>query len=202
MICPCCNSEHERFNTHRGRLNAACPACDSFERHRLMWLYLKFRTNIFIDRLNGLRVLHCSPKPILMKSLQAMEYLYYVPINLDYQSVDIDLQMMPFEDEFFDLVLCSHVLEHVEDDEKALNEIFRILKSGGHAILLVPMWGEQTKEHEKDKIGHLRIYGTDFVDKVKRSGFTVTIIDSSDFDVAKYGLLPNDKIYCASKGEP
>lgn len=201
MICPCCNNEYQQFGVYRGRTNAICPACGSLERHRLIWLYLKQHTNFFVANLN---VLHCSPMPILFKKFAGLENLHYIPINVELGKFDIDVQSLPFTTDFFDIIIASHILEHVKDDKMALGEIFRTLKPGGYAILLVPISGKQTRivqdgANEDITQDHLRIYGTDFKNKLEELGFIVTIIDYSYYDI-KYGLALDDYIFVATKG--
>lgn len=201
MICPCCETEQKRFDSYRGRANAVCPECGALERHRLLWLYLEREVKIQEKRL---RILHCSPMNILCQRMREIENLYYVPINLVGSSPDIDLVEIPFTDNFFDIVIVSHVLEHIEDDRKALEEIFRILRPRGCAILLVPMSGlttkvpEPTEDRCKLKPGTLRIYGNDFKERTEKAGFGVELFDTSHYGV-EYGLAPSDHLWLATK---
>lgn len=138
--CPICNGRFRKFLPYgvNPRPNAQCPGCGSLERHRLLWLYLKEMTDLFT---RNLRVLDVAPLPVLQAK--------YVKLpNLDYLSVDIaspiamvrmDITAIGCPRGQFDCILCYHVLEHVPDDRKALQELFRVLKPGGWAILQSPI---------------------------------------------------------------
>ena len=123
---------------------------------------------------------------------------------------------MNFEDQSFDLIICNHVLEHIDDDIKALNEIYRVLKSGGVAILQVPINFKKDKTFEDQSItskkdrekyfgqyDHLREYGLDFKDRVEKAGFDVEMVyyaeNFSEEMKFKYGLQINDVIPVARK---
>ena len=114
-----------------------CPKCLSLERHRLLWLYLKNRTEFFTAKL---KVLHVAPEQCFFKTFRNMKNLVYLTADLESPLADmkLDIQDMPFPENEFDVIICNHVLEHVPDDRKAMHEIFRVLKKGGFAILQVP----------------------------------------------------------------
>lgn len=133
--CPVCQGSFRRFLPYglRPRPNAQCQRCGSLERHRLLWLYLKERTDFFA---HNLRVLDVAPMPVLQQKWRTLA-------NLDYLSVDIasplamvqmDITDMKLPEQQFDCILCYHVLEHIPDDRKAMQELFRVLKPGGWAI--------------------------------------------------------------------
>ena len=121
-----------------------------------------------------------------------------------------------FKDEYFDLIICNHVLEHIEDDKSALNEMYRILKYNGISILQVPINVKRENTFEdlsiKSKIqrekyfgqyDHVREYGLDFKDRVEQAGFKVEMINyskkiSQDL-VIKYGLMKDDLIPIGKK---
>jgi len=126
--CPCCDSHFRRFISYRR--NGMCPRCDSLDRHRLLWLYLHNCTDIFCARL---RVLHFAPEAIIQKKLRAFPNLEYTSADLDspLAMVSLDITNIPYAENTFDVVLCSHVLEHIPDDCKAMSELYRILKPGG-----------------------------------------------------------------------
>ncbi len=186
--CPVCGSRFRKFmgyGYHEVRKNALCPKCLSLERHRLIWLYLKGKTEFFSK---PMKVLHIAPE-------QCFEERFKKQPNLDYLTADIesplanykcDVQNMPFFDNEFDVVFCNHVLEHVDDDRKAMSEILRVMKPGALAVLLVPLDFSRTKTYEdptitspKDRAlhflqyDHKRLYGTDFTDRLKEVGFII-----------------------------
>jgi SAM-dependent methyltransferase len=135
------------------RLNSKCPGCGASERHRHLWLYLQNRTELFSE---PLRVLHFAPEWIIQKKLRRSPNLDYVSADLDPHSalVKMDITNITYPDESFDVVPCSHVLEHVWDDRKAMNELQRILKPGGWAIVLVPIDYKRAETFEDPASSH------------------------------------------------
>lgn len=220
MFCPCCGWHFRKFLPYGAmkRPNVGCPRCDSAERHRLLMLYLKNRTNLFSD---NLRVLHFAPEYIFQKSFESMPNLDYISADLDspLAMVKMDITNILYEDNSFDVILCSHVLEHVVDDQKAMRELFRVLKPGGWAILGSPMDLNRDKTFEDPSIaspedqirtfgypGHVRIYGRDYKERLEKAGFTVRV-DSyvrelSPDTIKKYGLMRDEDIYVCTKSKP
>lgn len=117
--------------------------------------------------------------------------------------VRMDITQIDFPDNSFDVIYCSHVLEHVVDDRQAMQEFYRVLRPGGWAVLLVPITADQTFEDPaivspQDRLqmfgqaDHVRRYGPDFVDRLKDAGFEVRVIRVSDLygrvDAMRMGL--------------
>src|SRR5918999_2507441 len=141
--CPCCGRKARKFMptvlpVGRNRPNARCPHCGARNRQRYLWLYLERRTNLLVDRL---RVLHFAPERIFEEWLASQPNLDYVSTDLQREraTVKADITDLPFPEDSFDVILCSHVLEHVVEDRKAMRELYRVLRRGGSAILLGPM---------------------------------------------------------------
>ena len=128
----------------------------------------------------------------------------------------IDITSINYDDNVFDIIICSHVLEHIPKDELAMSELFRVLKPGGLAIIQVPISSVLVETFEDSSIiepedrekyfgqkDHVRIYGTDYIKRLKKSGFKVTAYDFiselNPFDVQKYALLKDEKLYLCSK---
>ena len=197
------------------RKNALCPGTLSLERHRLLWLYLDKET----DFLNlNLKVLHVAPEQVFYKKFKKLKNWDYLTFDLNSPIADIkgDLTSTNFKDESFDLIICNHVLEHIEDDRLALNEIYRILKYNGISILQVPINVKRKNTFEDSSIksknqrekyfgqyDHVREYGLDFKDRVEEAGFEVEMINystkiSQDL-VIKYGLMKDDLIPIGKK---
>jgi SAM-dependent methyltransferase len=180
--CPICNRAWFRLLQFDGRSNEWCPSCRSLGRHRLTYLYLRHRTDILIGR-RPIRILHIGPEFCLKPRLAEIPKAKYVSMDSLWSFVEW-LEVRPdicasitrtcFPSGTFDLVLCSHVLEHVKDDRTAIAELFRITKPGGRAIVPVPIsWSrERTDEREgltdsqrSDLYGawdHVRRYGRDY----------------------------------------
>lgn len=197
------------------RKNALCPGTLSLERHRLLWLYLDRETNFLSS---NLKVLHVAPEQVFYKKFKKLKNWEYLTFDLNSPIADIkgDLTSTNFKDESFDLIICNHVLEHIEDDKSALDEMYRILKYNGISILQVPINVKRENTFEdlsiKSKIqrekyfgqyDHVREYGLDFKDRVEQAGFKVEMINyskkiSQDL-VIKYGLMKDDLIPIGKK---
>ena len=215
---PIDDSNYSRFLSYgykTVRKNALCPGTLSLERHRLLWLYLDRETNFLSS---NLKVLHVAPEQVFHKKFKKLKNWEYFTFDLNSPIADIkgDLISTNFKDEYFDLIICNHVLEHIEDDKSALDEMYRILKYNGISILQVPINVKRENTFEdlsiKSKIqrekyfgqyDHVREYGLDFKDRVEQAGFKVEMINyskkiSQDL-VIKYGLMKDDLIPIGKK---
>ena len=123
VMCPCCRWHFRRFLPYGvvERTNALCPRCGSLERHRLLWLFLKNRTDLFDS---SHRVLHFAPESIFIKLFAKMSLRSYVTADVasSLANIRMDITNIPYKDHSFDVVLCNHVLEHVVDDQKAMRK--------------------------------------------------------------------------------
>lgn len=187
--CPCCQEWFRAFMPHgrRSRSNARCPSCGALERHRLLWLFLAQRTALLRAEL---RVLHFAPEPAFAAALSSQPNLHYVTTDLRSPDAGVwgDICRCPFADGSFDVVLCSHVLEHVPDDRGAMAELFRILRPGGWGIIEVPMDEARETTFEDANVAsaeerlrlfgqedHVRIYGRDYFQRLRDAGFDVRL---------------------------
>ena len=167
------------------RLNALSPSTFSLERHRLLWLYLKRETDFFEKKI---KVLHFAPEKAFLSKFKKLENISYDTIDLDSPLADIkaDICNLPLKDNTYDFILCNHVLEHIINDKKAMQELYRVLKKGGIGIFQVPIDITKNKTFEdfsitdpkqKNKLfgqyDHVRIYGMDFFDRLVNVGFKV-----------------------------
>ena len=190
------------------RPNVLSPSTLSLERHRLLWLYLKNDTNFFSD---NLKVLHFAPEQAFYKRFKHMKNLNYVTTDLNSPLADIkaDICNLPFNNETFDVILCNHVLEHIPDDTKAMQELYRVMKTGGYGIFQIPQDLSRdvtfednsiTDKQERAKIfgqyDHVRVYGRDYFNKLRHIGFKVHEVDYT-------ASLSEETIkkYCLAKGE-
>jgi SAM-dependent methyltransferase len=212
--CSICGSRLARFKPMANRPAARCPVCGSLERHRMIWLYCQAKTNLFDGRAK--RFLHVAPEPCLTLPLRRIKGLEYVGADLEgcRAMVKMDVTGIPFDDASFDVILCSHVLEHVQDDRTAMRELLRILKPGGWAILLVPIDGAITQEdlcitspEERTRLygqhDHVRQYGQDYGQRLRQAGFLVSV-DAFAAELApavldRYGLLADEDVYYCTK---
>ena len=190
------------------RNNVLSPSTLSLERHRLLWLYLKNETDFFSAEK---KVLHFAPEQAFYKRFRKMSNLDYVTTDLNSPLADVkaDICNLPFKDNEFDIILCNHVLEHIPDDTKAMEELYRILKPGGFGVFQIPQDLNRETTFEDDSItdkkerakifgqyDHVRIYGRDYFDKLRSVGFKVEEVDYT-------ARLSEDDIikYCLAKGE-
>lgn len=190
------------------RDNVLSPSTLSLERHRLLWLYLKNETNFFTS---PLKVLHFAPEQAFYKRFRKLKNLDYTTTDLNSPLADVkaDICNLPFEDNSYDVILCNHVLEHIPDDTKAMQELYRIMKPNGWGIFQIPQDLSREKTFEDNSItdkkerakvfgqyDHVRVYGTDYFDKLRSIGFTVESVDYT----ATLSEGTNAK-YCLAKGE-
>jgi len=159
----------KRNNNIISRNRMYCERCDSQERHRFMLEYIKRNESIIKNK----QIVHCASELCLLKHIRKLAKTYYkIDINPNPNQVKMDILDMSFQSESIDTFLCSHVLEHIENDDKAIKEIVRILKKEGKAILLVPINGRKyTTEFlipNEEDFNHYRNYGyIDFINKLK-----------------------------------
>lgn len=215
--CPCCNKHYRTFLPYNGRQNAMCPGCASAERHRLLWLFLNKKTDLF----SGYhKVLHIAPEFILQQNLVKLDNIDYINADLDspQATTKMDITALPVANEAFDVILCSHVLEHIPDDRKALRELRRVLKPNGWAILNVPIDDKRESTFEDFSIvspeerlqafgqdDHVRIYGVDYEERLREAGFAVNVDSfAQTFDETTrkfYGLMSDENIYYCTCSE-
>lgn len=173
------------------RENALSPSTLSLERHRLLWLFLKNETDFFAIN-NKLRVLHIAPEQCFLNRFRRQKNIDYTTTDLESPIADIkaDICDLPFDDNSFDVIFCNHVLEHIPDDTKAMQELYRVMKKGGFGIFQIPQDIHREKTFEDNSItdpkerakifgqyDHVRVYGIDYFDKLRSVGFTVDEID-------------------------
>ena len=197
------------------RENALSPGTLSLERHRQMWLYLQNETDFFTK---NHKVLHIAPEQEFLRRFKKMKNLDYTSADLYSPIVDVkaDILDLPFENESFDIVFCNHVLEHIEDDQKAMSELYRVMKKEGWGIFQVPMKNSLEKTYEDFSIknpqerqkhfgqyDHVRWYGMDYFDRLKKAGFEVDInFYSKKFskeEILRFGLMENEILPVISK---
>jgi hypothetical protein len=203
LVCSCCGASSHAFvhlNDHdRVTWNAACPACDSRSRHRGLALLMP---RVIDEQSHLRRTLHFAPEGALARVLIALERLDYETTDLRNVGCDHpreDIQALSFADGSYDLVLCSHVLEHVPDDAAAIAELARILSPDGLAVISVPCdWrrAETVNFRTVPPGGHYRHYGRDVVDRLRLSFRSVQVVDLHDLDTApnalSYGIRVNE----------
>lgn len=203
------------YGYEKQRPNILSPSTLSLERHRLLWLYLKNETNFFTDQI---KVLHFAPEQCFLKRFKKLNNLDYTTTDLLSPIADVkaDICDLPFKDNSYDVILCNHVLEHIPDDTKAMEELYRVMKPGGWGIFQIPQDLSREVTFEDDSItdkaerakifgqyDHVRIYGRDYFDKLRSIGFMVEEVDYtvqlSDDEIDKYRLAKGEIIPIVSK---
>ena len=191
------------------------PGTNSLERHRLLWLYLKDKTD-FLTKPQ--KLLHIAPEQCFYGRFRKMKHLDYTTADLFSPLADLrfDVQNIPLEDNTYDTIFCNHVLEHVDDDRKAIREFQRILKPGGMAIMQVPLDPDYEVTDEDPTIkdpaererrfrqyDHVRLYGQDYPERLKECGFKVTTFNAEeelpDGYFEKYALPKREMLYVCTK---
>jgi SAM-dependent methyltransferase len=221
--CPLCGCQRRKFLPYgyvTSRENALCPNCLSLERHRLLWLWLVRESDIGRGAMALPKMLHIAPEVALMRKFKKMYASTpdrYVTADLESPLADMhfDVQQIPLEAESFDAIICNHIMEHVEDDGKALRELYRIMRRGGWGVILSPVELEREKTFEDDTItdpaertrifgqyDHRRIYGRDYAARLREAVFEVYDIDyKNELSKAEQELyaLPADHLYIVCK---
>lgn len=216
-FCPICarySTKFLEFGIVKKRAGAKCPVCGSLERHRLLWLYFERMTSLLDEKPK--KMLHIGPELPIEQRLRRHLGPGYVTADLHDPRADVrmDITSCPYSESSFDVVCCCHVLEHIQQDVLAIQEISRILKPSGWAAIIVPITAPKTVEdptivESADRLryfgheDHVRRYGPDFADKLELARFTVKVISSSDFlsvdEIALMGVDPVGTIYHCSK---
>lgn len=230
-ICPFCNYQSkdlapigrnlsilkEKQIVGSGYRFAGCYNCGSSDRERLVYLYLSDCLKVF-DSPKIENILHIAPERNLSNKLYNHGFKNYICGDLFADSYKypkyvqkINLLNIPFEKETFDLIICNHVLEHIHEEKQALEEIYRVLKKQGQAILQVPISNNSAttfedpkyttpKEREKHfgQFDHIRIYGQDYTNRLAQIGFIVDKVNISS-NYTQYGLNKNEYLYIVRK---
>ncbi|MDB4134163.1 class I SAM-dependent methyltransferase [Flavobacteriaceae bacterium] len=203
------------YGYNKLRKNALSPSTLSLERHRLLWLYLINETVLFEGKV---KLLHFAPEQAFYTRFKKLNNIQYdsIDINSPLAKIKADICDLPIKDNTYDFILCNHVLEHVLDDNKAMSELYRVLKKGGTGIFQVPIDMNRKKTFQDDSItdklernkifgqyDHVRVYGKDYFNKLKNTGFKVKQIDYSkefsDEEISKYSIIKGEIIPVCTK---
>jgi SAM-dependent methyltransferase len=203
------------YGYNKLRKNALSPSTLSLERHRLLWLYLKNETVLFEKKI---KLLHFAPEQAFYKRFKKLSNIQYdtIDINSPLAKIKADICDLPIKENTYDFILCNHVLEHVLDDNKAMSELYRVLKKGGTGIFQVPIDMKREKTFQDDSItdklernkifgqyDHVRVYGKDYFNKLEDTGFKVQQIDYSkkfsDKEILKFSIIRGEIIPVCTK---
>jgi SAM-dependent methyltransferase len=230
--CPFCRKTHRQFIpffniysvsktadiiSHQDIDHSFCPYCYSAPRDRAVYFFLEKQGG-----LAGKKVLHFAPEKSLYSYISSLNCAEYVcgdisPENYRFakQIRKMNLLALDYPDNYFDLIICSHVLEHIETDRVAMKELFRVLNKSGCAVLLVPISAKlqttyedpsKTTEYERSETfgqyDHVRIYTEkDYMERLSSVGFSVKAMmpPVTGEEMVKYCLNPREKLYIVSK---
>ena len=204
--CPICGWEGEEFlpcnpnfahdDSRQLATHCKCPTCHSHHRHRGYMLILQ---TFNLPKTNT-SLLHVAPEPFLNNYFKQRASQYTIidknpdKYEKDYETViEMDLTALTFANNRYDFIYCSHVLEHIPNDKKAISEIYRVLKPGGIAMLTVPIYPlEKTADlypKSPDIMTHVHQPGLDYFKRYEKAGFSVNVYYPENlFDKEKYGL--------------
>ena len=213
--CPICKY-HGSFTAYGQppRLDARCAKCNSLERHRLFHLYAE-KKDLFKAKH---AVLHFAPEVQITPYVEARVAVYETADLSDRRKTThkINIEKTELADAVYDRIICSHVLEHV-DDAKALSEMFRMLKPGGIALLATPVVEGWARTYENAAVekntdrfvhfgqsDHVRLYGRDVRERIRSAGFQLGEVTATEPDVLTYGLMRGETLFIATKpaGQP
>ena len=187
FYCPICSSKISAFIINEEGF-ADCPICGSGERHRVDWIFLSKNTNLLNNAHK--KMLHVAPELFFISKCKKIKNLDYITIDLEDPRAQnkMDITNIKYSADFFDIIYCSHVLEHVIHDDKAIREFYRVLKKGGWAVLQVPVTIDKTFENinittpeERKRVfgheGHVRRCGLDYCDRIRAAAGFITKVD-------------------------
>lgn len=213
--CPLCGGRYRRFDAAWNRPGAICWRCGSHERHRATWLYLRRRPAL-LERAGSL--LHFAPEWCLERRLRQVPALRYVTADLDpaLGELVLDITSLDLADASFGAILCSHVLEHVDNDDAAMRELHRVLAPGGWALVMVPLDHSRATTYEDASIvapeareaafwqsDHVRLYAPDVAERLRAAGFDVArerlAVELGLELTARHGLLAGDDIFLCTR---
>lgn len=223
-FCPVCNNviKFKPFG-NPPRHNALCPKCRSLERDRLANFVIETKFSNLLNKPS--KVLHFAPELNFYKIFDEKDNVDYYPVDIDPERYEkrnmsirkqVNMEDIPFIDNYFDFIYNSHVLEHVPNDLQAMSELYRVLKSEGYCLIAVPL-SNAPETFQNDKYNtpelrlkhygqkdHLRIYGNDFKDKLESVGFNVEIIVPENIISSKnnrkiMGLMDGEKLFICTK---
>jgi predicted SAM-dependent methyltransferase len=218
--CPVCERSFRKFLSYGSNVahrdNVLCPYDLTLERHRLMWLYLRDHSSFFTKE--NIKVMHIAPEQCFHKGFQAQKNLDYTTGDLVSPIADLhfDLHDIPLEDNQYEVIFCNHVMEHVANDLRCMQELYRIMKPGGWGIMQVPIDSNRDETYEDASIttpeerekhfwqyDHVRLYGNNYPKRLAEAGFNVETFDIKDHisaeQLERFRLQKNELLYVVIK---
>lgn len=205
--CPLCKKKFRTF----ARLNVGddlCPYCGCSARHRRLWTLMEPMLK------NGVKVLDFSPPRCLYRKMIEIQHITYTPTDLVGEflaSRSLDITRLDLEDASYDLITCYHVLEHVDEDRKAMQELFRVLRPGGTCFVQTPfkegdiyedpsITTPQARKQHFEQEDHVRIYSADgLMQRLMSAGFSVERLDFTEKEGNYHGFRTSETVLVARK---
>lgn len=211
--------EDDLFNRHHvigggSRENVICPSCKSLDRVRWQYYVLNNNTQIFSSECS---VLHFAPERWISQKIKLNSKCDYYSGDIvkEHAMHKVNMTDIQFRDCYFDYIIANHVLEHVQDEKLAIQELKRVLKNSGRLILSFPICTDMvtfedpsiTSEEDRLKYygqsNHVRLYGYDYKEHIEKHGLKVEVKTPaqslSSEEIKKYGLIQDDIILICSK---
>jgi len=209
--CSCCAMTFSQY-LYSPYMATLCPNCLSIERYRLLCRYLEDETDFASKPMRGLDI---APMWYFQEFCRRHDNIEYLSIDIESPLAmrHMDIRALDLEDESFDCIICYHVLEHIDEEAKAVSELYRVLKPGSWAVIQVPIHVPKTIERDElteaqaNRImkfpGHLRAYGPDYPRVLEAAGFEVEVVPFaktfSEDELARYGLDASEDLYISRK---
>jgi SAM-dependent methyltransferase len=206
--CPNCGREDTFLATGQPpRYGAECPNCGSAERHRLLALVAR-KEQLFKNR----SVLHFAPEKSIARLISEGATRYATAdLQPGRAEMVLDIEHIDQPDASWDVVVASHILEHV-DDAQALSELRRVLRPGGILIVMTPIVEGWDTSYENPSIvdpvqraqhfgqtDHVRYYGRDLRARLRNAGFGVVEHTALAGDCIRHGLMRGEKVFICTK---
>jgi len=205
--CSVCNKKTRKFIEIKN--SKFCPNCGSIARDRR--LYTILNKNFLKE---GIKILDFSPSRVVYRKIKTNQMLDYTSSDLSGNFIaekKFDITNISMPDNFYDLIVCYHILEHIESDKKAMSELYRVLKKNGHCIIQTPFKeGDiyednsiKTKEDRTKYFGqedHVRIYSVQGLKKrLEKSGFQVLVNHFTEKQNNKFGYSIDEYVLICQK---
>lgn len=196
------------------RKRVFCMFCLANDRMRWIDYVIEHMTDLYTAENT---VLHIAPEKCVEMKMRKNNKCKYTTGDICAGIADsvVDITDMKFKNETFDYIILNMVLEHVQNEDKALTEIHRCLKNGGKFFFSIPIcldmytYEKDEKLNSKEKLkeygqkDHCRLYGKDVVEHIEKYGFRITEYKINDYlkesDIQKYHLLTGDRVYIGEK---
>ena len=204
--CNICSFKMSHFIKLKNN-NKLCPKCGSLGRTRKLWSLIE-------NNIDGKTILHFSPSPSIKAKIELINNINYV--TTDYAgefkaSKKLNIESIDEPNDTYDLVICYHILEHIENDIKAMKELIRIIKPNGKCLIQTPFKTGNIYENNEIKTeeerllhfgqkDHLRIYSVEGLrNRLERVGFKTNLEEHKTIKNNNYGYKTDEKIIIAEK---